>query len=77
MSKKEELYRPGSGTEGEIFMDQFCDQCKHDQDFHNPCQIILRTMIFDLNDPEYPKQWILSKTGPKCTSFEQKQETKQ
>ena len=68
MDKK--LYRPGSGTEGMIFMDKFCHRCIHDGDFNNPCQIILKTMIFDLDDKEYPKEWVLENNQPKCIKFE-------
>lgn len=50
-------YRPSNGTEGMIFMDKFCD-------------IISNTMAYDINDPEYPKEWIYNeKNEPVCTKW--------
>lgn len=63
-----EPYRPSNGTDGCIFMAQFCDRCaRHTDD--NPCQILGRMFAFDLKDEEYPKEIQRDEHGPKCTSF--------
>ena len=65
------LYRPSNGTEGEIFMEKFCYQCIHD-DFNNEkyCEILSDTMIYDINDSEYPKEWHYDKNNkPVCAKF--------
>ena len=63
--------RPSNGTEGEIFMAHFCDQCTHDDgDVTKACNIIARTMVFDIDDPEYPTEWQYGPGGhPVCTKF--------
>jgi hypothetical protein len=65
-------YRPSNGTEGEIFMEQWCERCQHDdQEFEEYCPIVADTMAFDIGDKDYPKEWIY-KPGtdiPICTNF--------
>ena len=67
-------YRPSNGTEGDCFMSKHCYQCIHD----NPdctakaprCDIMTLTMCLDLNDKDYPKEWIYGEDDkPKCTKF--------
>jgi len=70
-------YRPSNGTEGEMFMERFCYQCKHDQEWleneTNPCQILNASLFFCIDDKEYPKEWVFDPGGvPTCTKFEQK-----
>lgn len=63
-------YRPSNGTEGECFIGHWCCNCERDADSeNNPCQILGRTYHFDIDDPEYPTEWIRDETGPKCTAF--------
>lgn len=70
-------YRPSNGTEGEIFMAQWCDRCtinlnyRGDPDNEEPCQIMGDTMIYNVDDPQYPKEWILSPDSgqPRCTAY--------
>lgn len=66
-------YRPSNGTEGEYFMSEFCYQCIHENPnpHCNPkCDIITATMCFDVNEPEYPKEWIYDANNqPTCTKF--------
>lgn len=69
-------YRPTSGTEGESFQARFCENCIHDAGFSEAhpergCQILAATMAFDINDPEYPKEWIVDDDGPRCTMFKE------
>ena len=61
-------YIPSNGTEGEIFMDKFCDRCFYD---HNEnCEIIVGTMVYDLEDNEYPEEWTYDENDqPICTKF--------
>ena len=59
-------YRPGNGSEGDVFLDQFCHRCvKYDD-----CEILLMSMCFDVDEPEYPEEWQETDTGPTCTAFE-------
>lgn len=70
-------YHPSNGTEGELFMDAFCERCVHDavyQRTNSPgtgCPIIVATMLEDYDSPDYPKEWIHTAEGePVCTAFE-------
>jgi len=69
-------YRPSNGSEGCYFAELFCDQCAHEKQTHTgddndrACEIIMLSMCFDQNDPEYPKEWIYDNDGhPTCTKF--------
>lgn len=81
MSNAGKPYRPANGTEGEYFMERFCYRCKRDaefqrtQDGEDGCPIILASMTYDVNDPEYPKEWVTTEDYPlggagECTAFE-------
>ncbi len=65
--EKTKLYRPANGTEGEIFMNRFCSNCKYDLD--EDCDIILQSMINNIEDPDYPKEWRYRKGKGICTKF--------
>lgn len=74
MSKPGEPYQPSNGTEGVMFADHFCDQCLHDKDWRdkekNPCLILSATLIYDIGETEYPKEWTHDAEGhPTCTAF--------
>ena len=58
-------YRPSNGTEGEMFMAQHCDRCV----LANGCQILPRTMLYDVEDAQYPREWVEQEKGPICTAF--------
>jgi hypothetical protein len=62
-------YRPANGTEGEIFMERYCYSCNR---FDNgKCPIQFHSLIYDIDDPRYPKEWVIGEDGhPKCTAFE-------
>ena len=70
-----ELYQPSNGTEGEGFWDRFCFECERDRAFQEDesdegCEILLRTMLYSIRDPEYPREWCYGKDGkPTCTAF--------
>ena len=70
-------YRPSNGMEGEMFMEQFCFRCRHDQDEDNPCDILTRSLWLGLDDADYPEEWVYDKDGrPECTSFHDVQSEK-
>lgn len=72
-------YIPSNGTEGSSFRERFCDQCKHEheyletQDPEHACQIFNATLIYNLGDDEYPKEWIYADGNDifsgTCTAF--------
>lgn len=71
-----EPYQPSNGTEGDMFMCQYCYNCERDNlnDYgEGGCEIIVMTMGFSPGDDEYPKEWIYDQDGrPTCTAFELK-----
>lgn len=58
-------YRPSSGTEGDIFFANWCFKCEAKE----LCPIPGATMAFDINDAEYPIEWIRKEGAPTCTAF--------
>jgi hypothetical protein len=66
-------WRPSNGTEGIMFKEKFCYRCIKDDDPENPCLIIGRSMAFNVDEPEYPKEWQIGPDGqPICTEFKLK-----
>ncbi|MGJ8619594.1 MAG: hypothetical protein ACSHWN_04625 [Methylophilaceae bacterium] len=63
-------YRPSNGTEGDIFYAGWCARCINDnpQDF-DLCPILGNTMCYDLDDDEYPNEWVWEDSRPICTAF--------
>ena len=75
--EKIELYRPSNHTQGENFMSDHCYQCYKWRDDHEAkaqCDIVLRTMFYDLSDLKYPKQWRYVDGQPTCTSFKSREQ---
>lgn len=71
-----EPFRPSNGTEGMFFTSAFCENCIHEKWIHTQndddkkCGILSDSMIFDLKDEEYPKQWVFDAEGwPVCTAW--------
>lgn len=75
-------YIPSNGTEGAIFRERFCDQCKHDHKYlyettdpEDACPISNATLLHNPGDAEYPKEWIYTDDtdifSGTCTAFEQ------
>lgn len=66
-------YRPSTGTEGADFMDHFCGNCIHDEEYRETgfggCKIAADSLAFNVGDPEYPKEWVIGADGPICTAF--------
>lgn len=68
--KRKGLYRPANGSEGMIFLEVFCENCVHNES-EDGCGIQLRSMVYGIEDKDYPKEWKYDKEGqPTCTSFE-------
>ena len=65
------LYQPSNGTEGMVFMAEFCDRCRRGGDRAKPCSILGRTMTYGIDDPKYPTEWrYVDELKPICTAFE-------
>lgn len=69
-------YRPCNGTEGMIFDDEWCERCIHDrkyretQDGKDGCKIIAAVLMHEVDEPEYPPEWVYDSEGyPCCTAF--------
>ncbi len=75
-------YKPSNGTEGMSFIESFCDRCEKDRLYReacergNPdgavgCDILARTMLYDIGDEQYPPEFTHGQDGwPTCTAFE-------
>ena len=69
-------YRPSNGTEGMIFVDEYCSHCIHEKFMHTQvhgdlqCEIFDKTLIYDVKDKEYPEEWTYDENGHGiCTKF--------
>lgn len=63
-------FRPSNGTGGDIFRSHWCDECEKDRYESKPCRIFTRTLILDIGDAGYPKEWRYDDHGaPECTAF--------
>lgn len=67
MKPKPRLYRPPNGTEGMMFTGRWCDNCRRDINMN--CPIVADTMVFDIDDPEYPTEWRYCLDVPVCIKF--------
>lgn len=67
-------YRPSSGGEGDWFMRKFCYQCRNfERRVDQYCKIIPATMFVEIDDPNYPPEWIYDNNrSPVCTKFSDK-----
>lgn len=82
-AKPGSLYQPSNGTEGEVFFSIWCENCARDkvmngeartdaelEDPDNWCPIIARTMAYNTEDAEYPREWRIAESGqPECTAY--------
>ena len=67
-------YQPSNGTEGAMFMEEFCFRCKHDnfdeKTGEGGCPILAASFL-DIGNPAYPPEWQYGNDGyPVCTAFE-------
>lgn len=61
-------YRPSNGTEGDIFMAEWCERCARNEG--DGCMIQLRALAHSIGDPEYPCEWNFTNGGvPQCSAF--------
>jgi hypothetical protein len=72
-------YRPSNGTEGMIFDDAYCSNCKRDaawredENSADPCPLLSNSFAYNIGDPDYPTEWQYGPDGqPTCTAFEDK-----
>lgn len=64
-------YRPSNSTEGEVFFDRWCRRCRRDYvENEEPCSIQTATMFLRVDDPDYPKEWVVGAAGPGCTAYD-------
>lgn len=51
-----------------MFMADWCERCAH----YKECRLIVHSMAYEIDDPQYPKEWISNQDGsePRCTAFE-------
>lgn len=78
-------YRPANGTEGEIFYEQNCARCLGERAYRESnfedgslgCPILARSYAFDVDDPNYPKEWVRDDVpydepdNARCTAFKE------
>ena len=72
-------YQPSNSTDGELFQQQWCHRCARDAyDYESntgkQCNILVRTMAYNIGDKQYPVEWIKDDDGPRCTAFVTEQE---
>lgn len=63
-------YRPSNGSEGDWFINKYCMNCIHENEATGKCcDILTATHVYDVDEPEYPAEWIYDEHGkPKCTA---------
>jgi len=73
-----ERYQPSNGTEGMMFMGDFCERCERDKAYRDDpdnadgCELIMYSMACDVGDPEYPSEWTYDEDGhPVCKAFKE------
>lgn len=62
-------YRPSNGAEGMDFMTRYCENCARVSKDGSACRILVRTQLNEIDDPDYPSEWIEDADGPRCTAF--------
>lgn len=68
-------YSPSNGTEGMIFLEQWCFECKRDEKYQQTengedgCPILAASFAYDVDDPRYPAEWVIRNGEPICTAF--------
>lgn len=70
-----EHYRPSCGTEGMCFQEDWCGNCTKNRPNAKDggCKIIVATLIYDVEDADYPPEWRYDDDGrPICTAFKDK-----
>ena len=70
-------FKQSNSDQGSCFESDYCLNCrryrrsKQTDDYY--CRIRLYTFAYDIDDPEYPSEWIYQEDGsPTCTAFDDK-----
>ena len=69
-------YRPSNGTEGYVFMGQWCAYCAMNRVDDDACDIQLRALAHNTDEGEYPAEWVSRNGKPVCTAFRDAQDEK-
>lgn len=70
------LYRPTNASEGDVFMGVWCARCERDRGHReNPetsdgCPILIATLGYSINHPDYPAAWVVVDGKAICSEFE-------
>lgn len=75
MSEPIELYRPSNGTEGDIFVNEWCAFCAHNptnNEAENQCETLFKSFVYGIEEEEYPNEWRYIDGRPGCTRFQQR-----
>lgn len=70
-------YRPGTGTEGMCFQEEFCCRCvkdaavnrSDDPEWEDGCKLLAAAYAFNIGEKGYPTEWIIVGDEPQCTAF--------
>lgn len=73
-------YQPSNATEGDAFHSAWCRRCARDKamsegapidecDDSERCEIIAKTYLYSVGDPEYPAEWRYQGGQPICAAF--------
>ena len=57
-------YRPSNGTEGDLFIELWCEQCAHN--LSDGCSIITDSLCYDVTHPNYPNALQYAPNGQPC-----------
>lgn len=73
MKAERKKYQPSNATEGVGFIESHCMKCIHcdpDPEGEKQCEILMRTMVYSVNDKEYPNEWVYLDDKPTCTKWQ-------
>lgn len=65
-------YRPSNGTEGCHFIEKHCMNCLNcdpNPEGKKQCKILMRTMLYNVDDKRYPSEWVYLDDKPTCTEY--------
>lgn len=66
-------YKPSNGSEGMWFENEYCMNCLNcdpDPNGKKQCQILFRAFWYDIDDNEYPVEWVYDENDkPMCTEY--------
>lgn len=66
-------YKPTYYEEYDIFYGNLCIHCSNDIEFRrtgkNGCEIFARAQVYDIDQDEYPSEWVIINDMPFCVAF--------